>query len=246
MVGSIAARREGSEALGTPVATWQSSGRLQRSLAEAVADELRDAIVRAELPHGSRILEEEIAQRLDVSRGPARDAVRTLIGEGLIRKVANRGTFVEDWTARDVTEVYTLRRSLELLAIESMESGVDESALVEMQRCIDRMAAMDPRSMSERDAARLDVDFHAALCAASGHSRVASAWAALRTQLEMFLLRRNLADSDFRDLAVDSHQQLLDVIVEGDLKSARDLLEEHLSMGHDRVIATFQVVSSDG
>ena len=89
----------------------------RKLLGDDVADRLREAILHGELSAGQRLREEELAERLQVSRGPVRDAFVSLEREGLIRSSRHRGVTVVELNLRDLHEIYTLRSALEPLAI---------------------------------------------------------------------------------------------------------------------------------
>jgi DNA-binding GntR family transcriptional regulator len=117
------------------------------ALSEKVYLILRKKILSHELKFGEKVLIDEIASQLGVSRTPVKDAVNRLALEGLVEKVARRGTFVTTLTLRDVAELFDLRLLLELYAAEKvLEKGRAELLLAEMEKCmanIDRAANSD-------------------------------------------------------------------------------------------------------
>src|SRR5581483_9873536 len=99
---------------------------------------------------GQRLREEELAARLQVSRGPVRDAFVTLEREGLIRSSRHRGVTVVELTLRDLHEIYTLRSALEPLAVSLAIRRGTESDLAEIEAALAEFTtALSPR-MSER------------------------------------------------------------------------------------------------
>ena len=90
----------------------------KRVLADEVADVLRAAILDGRLEPEQQILESHVADMMQVSRGPVREALSRLEQEGLVYKVRNRGTFVARLSREDVEEVCSLRQALELLAVQ--------------------------------------------------------------------------------------------------------------------------------
>jgi DNA-binding GntR family transcriptional regulator len=83
------------------------------SLYYTVYDRIKQDIVAGRLQPGEPLFEEELAQRLQVSRTPVREALRRLHHEGLARIVPNKGAFVRVLTPRDIREIYELREALE-------------------------------------------------------------------------------------------------------------------------------------
>src|SRR5258708_11137368 len=84
-----------------------------RSIEEVVTTALRDAILSGELRPGERLLQEQLADQLRVSRIPLRDALRRLEAEGLVRIGPRRGAEVASLTPPDVLEIYEVRIALE-------------------------------------------------------------------------------------------------------------------------------------
>lgn len=85
----------------------------RRSLTSAVADKLRDQIIRGEIPEGSQLRQDVIASQYRVSRIPVREALRQLDAEGLIHIVPNRGAVVPELSPDDVEEIFAIRALLE-------------------------------------------------------------------------------------------------------------------------------------
>jgi DNA-binding GntR family transcriptional regulator len=85
----------------------------RQSLTSAVADKLRDQIIRGEIAEGSQLRQDAIASRYQVSRIPVREALRQLEAEGLIVIVPNRGAIVPVLAPEDVEELFTIRALLE-------------------------------------------------------------------------------------------------------------------------------------
>lgn len=110
------------------------------ALSEKVYAVLKEKILKRELKPGEKVLIDEIAHQLGVSRTPVKDAVNRLALEGLVEKVARRGTFVTQLTSRDVAELFDLRLLLELYAAEKLiEDGKVELFSAEMEKCVTNM-----------------------------------------------------------------------------------------------------------
>jgi len=103
-----------------------------------------------------------------------------------------------------------------------------------MQAVVDRMAEYIARGITEQEAAELDLRFQELIYRVSRHQRLLRIWATLRHQIYVFLLSRNVADPDFRDLAVRGHQEILDAIRTGDEERGVRITEAHLALGYDR------------
>ena len=78
-----------------------------------VYDHLREDILQRRLGPGSRLIENDLTQRFDVSRGPIREALRRLAAEGLIEHVPNRGGMVRRLSRTEMREFFEIRIELE-------------------------------------------------------------------------------------------------------------------------------------
>jgi DNA-binding GntR family transcriptional regulator len=215
------------------------------SLGEDVADRLRQAILLGELSPGQHLREEELADRLDVSRGPVRDAFVLLEREGLVRSLRHRGVTVVELTRNDLNEIYTLRSALEPLATTLAIERATPADLAEIEQALNDMVAAisGNRKITERDAADLDVSFHDAIYRAAHHERLYVAWSQIRLPTYWFLLSRNVASSDWRQSMVSGHTQILKTIRSGDDDAAVTAIKEHISFAYDRILRSYLTTS---
>lgn len=212
----------------------------KRSLADEVTDSIREAILSGRLAPGERLREELLAKTLRVSRGPVRAAIQQLEREGLVRVRRNYGTFVARLSRKDLEEVYSLRLAVERLAVQIACQSGDTARLVAMRSVVARMATQDPRQISPEDAAELDIQFHDGIYRATGHSRLIDVWSALRPQIHILLLTRNVVSSDFREGLAAGHQLILDAIEQRDEPLSVELIEAHLRASYDRVSRSYE------
>lgn len=128
---------------------------------------LREAIILGHLEHGQRITEKFIAEMMDVKRGPARESLLILEGQGLVRKVPSLGYFVESHTETEIQDVYEIRTALETIAVRRAAAHATRENLIRMQLiCNEMRQALEEGNAEKR--VHADIDFHAALIQASG------------------------------------------------------------------------------
>jgi DNA-binding GntR family transcriptional regulator len=211
----------------------------RKSLGEDVAERLRDAILHGELGPGQHLREEELGERLQVSRGPIRDAFVLLKRQGLVRSSQHRGVTVVELTRNDLHEIYTLRSALEPLAITLAIQRATADDLAEMDRSLAEMASGFAKRITEREAARLDVEFHDTIYQAAHHQRLSSAWDQIRLPTYWFMLSRNVANSDWREGTVKGHTDIVRVIRSGDEAAAAELIREHIAFAYERILESY-------
>jgi len=174
------------------------------ALGEQLADLLRARIVSGELAPGTHLVEDGLAADYDVSRGPVRDALRILAGEGLVAS-QRRGLFVRGLDEHDITELYEVREAFEQLACRlAIERGGDwgpaEAELAGMTAAADR-------SDLHRFAV-CDLAFHSYFYDLSGNHRLQALWAQYRPTFAALLDVTNAQDKDLHPAAAD-HGTLL-------------------------------------
>ncbi len=158
------------------------------STVDQLAAALRERILDGDLQPGQRLIERELVATYDVARHTLRAALRRLEADGLVRVEPNRGARVADLSPEDLVELFALRLALEREAAHlALERGDDRlpEAVHAAARDLDRLAARRRTSWNEIAAGHHRV--HEALVAAAGAPRIARAYAALSTELDLFL-----------------------------------------------------------
>src|SRR6266566_2116633 len=107
----------------------------RQSLTSAVADKLRDQMIRGEIAEGTQLRQDAIATQYQVSRIPVREALRQLDAEGLIAIVPNRGAIVPALSPEDIEELFAIRALLEPEILKHSiprltDADFDEAAVV--------------------------------------------------------------------------------------------------------------------
>ena len=142
-------------------------------------DVLRMKILDGTLKPGARIVEQEVAADLGISRGPVRESLRQLEQEGLIEYTRNVGCSVKQIGDQDIYEIYLLRATYEILAVKLCQGRFSQEALDTMAHVLHRM-----KHLEESDfhiSIDYDNSFHAAIVHLPGLPRLSAAWAALNS-----------------------------------------------------------------
>jgi DNA-binding GntR family transcriptional regulator len=212
----------------------------KRTLAEDVTEQLRDAIFRGHFSPGQRLSEEQLAKTLGVSRGPIREAFVRLEREGLIVSQANRRSIVAQLSRRDLEEVYTMRLALERLAVQYAVQAATALDLAAMEANTATLNAALAQGLTEQEAATLDVSFHDLIYQAARHRHVQAAWAAIRSEVYLFLLSRNRANADYRDRSIArGHADIVAALRARDSARAVAEIEFHLRGAYSYIVQGF-------
>jgi DNA-binding GntR family transcriptional regulator len=151
------------------LAAGGATSRGHRTLAEKAYETLHAAIVTGALRPGARLPIEELAEHLEMSPMPIREAVRRLDAVGLVDNVPHRGARVTELSITDLAEIYEVRLPLETLAIRRAAARFTDAHVAEARRCLATLETMaDDTSVATSQA---HTSFHFAFYEAAG-----SAW----------------------------------------------------------------------
>lgn len=206
----------------------------QRGLGDLVTDVLRDMVTGGKLQPGQHLKEAELAEALNVSRGPIRQALVRLQEEGHVEIRRHRGAFVSTLTQTDIEEVHTLRGAIERLAAGRACTRMGDTGFAEMDAVLEQMKSISGR-IDPEDAARLDLQFHDIIYAHCDHGRVQRVWESIRGQVTVFLRARNASFPDFATVGYSEHRELRDALAIGDPQAAQDAVDKHILGAYERL-----------
>ena len=230
----------------TAEASLQLEPAQKRVLADEVADVLRAAIMDGRLAPGQQIREEQVATRMQVSRGPVREALARLEREGLVYKHRNRGTYVARLLLPDVEEVFSLRSALEALATRYFATNATPADFDQLEAILNRMRPDADPDATVQELTDLDIRFHECIVRAAGHRRLLETWLTLREQFRIVLLSRNAANQDYRELLYSDHRAVLDALRSGDLTRMLERSAFHIHQAYVRLLQAYAAPDSQG
>ncbi len=184
---------------------------------------LLNAICTGRFRTGDRLVSEEIASEIGMSRMPVREAFRRLAAEGLVTLRPNRGAVVSGLNLDEIHEVFDMRSALEGLALRVAVPKITERHLSRLERLLDEMD--ECRDESAEWVGRHRV-FHEYLCSLSERPRLMRQISALYSVIEppMRLWLQQAQPPSARE----EHSDILDAIRSGDAALAERVLREHI------------------
>lgn len=195
------------------------------TFASIVTDRLRTSIVDGSLKPGSQLSEVELARTFGVSRGPVREALQRLVQEGLLLSEPHRGVFIPVLTDEDVVDIYLAREALESAAVRAIVANDDAAAAAE---ALDRFVTEMERAEAAGDWAAVgnsDLEFHVALVDASGSQRLRRMFSTVISETRLCL--GVLTAAEARSDLVWEHQQICDLLRQGEVDPALAMLKKH-------------------
>jgi DNA-binding GntR family transcriptional regulator len=188
---------------------------------------LRGLIETAEFPPGLRLSENDLAERLGVSRTPVREALLGLREDRLVDIVPQLGTFVTRITRAALEDAQFIRQSLECAAVSDAAHQADADDIAALRAIVVRQART--RDAGDLDCFyALDDEFHSRLCGIGGR---AVAWSiSQRASGHLNRVRRlSLPMHDYIAEMVSQHTAVVDAVAEHDAGGAEAALRAHLS-----------------
>ena len=210
--------------------------RRQRPLVLEVRDELERMILHGEIGAGERLNEAALAEQLGVSRGPVREAARSLEREGLVTAVANQGVFVRKLSVADAAELYDLRAMLAGHLCARVAARADREVIGAL---VDDLARMDRaiEAGDERGYFALNLAFHDRIAAAAGAERACRLYVALGKEVRLMRLRVLKGEPSLRQSNAE-HAGIVAAIAAGDPEAARRAGSAHHANGKERLLET--------
>lgn len=195
-------------------------------LGDRVVMELRRMIASGAIGQGERIVERTVAARLGTSRGPVRDAIRTLHHEGLVELQPYAGACVATIDRDEIDEIVALRRQVEYFAIAGATLRATDDEVAGLRALAGEMgptfAVGDVDQLLD-----LDLRFHLGICHASHHATLAVTMRTLYPRLSI-LLYPQMLESHTADSFEQDHHALVDAIAGGDIEVSLHAIDEHI------------------
>jgi DNA-binding GntR family transcriptional regulator len=209
------------------LATTPESAIPRQSLTSAVAEKLREEIIRGTIPEGAQLRQDAIAVQYQVSRIPVREALRQLDAEGLITIVPNRGAIVPALSPTDIEELFTIRALLEPEILKYSVPRLTDSDLAEAAVVLRRYAAELKQEDHLFSWGRLNWQFHSILYSRAERPRIMSIIRNVNNSGERYT-RLQLYLTHGIKRANEEHHQLLELCRKQDVASACELLHRHI------------------
>ena len=187
---------------------------LYQTLRESVVNAIRTKIMNHQLRPGERIVELELAQEFQTSRGPIREALRQLENEGIVEYTRNVGCSVRTFSFWDSYEVYLLRTNYEAVSVRLLNGKVPEETIQKMEEILESMRKIPAEEFES--VFEYDNRFHEQLVLMSKLPRLAKAWKEL--YYGNLLAEYELVREKEQILArqYDNHIAILNACKEGD------------------------------
>jgi DNA-binding GntR family transcriptional regulator len=211
------------------------------SLHEHVAQRLRQMLVENQIAPGAKLNERELAEVLQVSRTPLREAIKMLAAEGLVELLPNRGAIAVSLRESDVLDTFEVMAGLEALSGELAAQRITDAELAEIRAThFEMMAAYTRRDLSAYY--RLNSQIHRAINAAAKNSVLTVTYNQVNARLQALRFRSNQDEAKWKQ-AMAEHDRMIDALGRRDAGAMRKVLGEHLDHKRDVVVEQLRQAS---
>jgi DNA-binding GntR family transcriptional regulator len=205
-----------------------------QNLHEATFQTLKSLLVEGKIVPGSKLNERELAERLNVSRTPIREAIRRLAADGLVELIANRGAIAVQLSIDDVIHTFDVIAELEGYSGELAAKNISDSTLSELEALqYEMMASYARRDLSSYY--KLNLQIHRLINQAADNPVLASLFSQVNSRIEALRFRSN-QDGVKWEKAVEEHQEMLDALKARDSARMRKVMMTHVTNKRDVVV----------
>lgn len=204
------------------------------TIREQVYRILRDDICQGVYAPGTRLQEVELAENLNVSRSPVREALRQLASDGLLLEIPNKGVYIKEFTVKDIEEIYDLRVMLESYGILHSNGHVTSmrrerllGLLTEMENYLQKGDLRSYTSVDER--------LHNHIVHLGDNSLINDTYDRVRSMNQQFRILSLMDEQRFRE-SMDEHREIVHALVTGDLKKADEVNHHHLELARQAIL----------
>ena len=205
------------------------------SLAVELTNTLRDAIITGEMAQGSKLSETKLAQQLDVSRGPLREAIRRLEGMNLVHYIPQQGARVVELSVGFILQIYDAREALESKAAALAAINMSSQEIDELNRLVDAQAKQMKENSGSFVSAESDYAFHEMLIRGSKNQVIEHALLEeIYHLIKMFRYQSDTARTSSNNALIE-HRQITYAIEQRDPDLAETMMRRHIARARETI-----------
>lgn len=201
----------------------------QANAADQAYAYVRQHVISGEFAAGTRLTEWQIADALGTSRTPVREAMRRLVGDGILRFQPNHGTFVGSYSAKEIGELFDVRALLESEVASAAARNISAEQIGQLKRLQDRIEerGLDLARENVERIGALNREFHSLIAQASDNPRMVGM---LTNAIEAPVVQQTFGRYTAAQLqrSFHHHRELIDAFTARDGPWARDTMSCHV------------------
>ncbi len=212
-----------------------------KTLTELAYQSIKEDILAWHIKPGECVSEQQLADRLGISRTPVREALQTLARDGLVTIIPRKGTFVREISVEDIVEIYNLREVIEGLAARLAAPLIDQDILARLNEAfvrIGELAAANNWQLSDdkqEELISLDFVLHDVIVRSSRSPRLVQIIETLNDQVQ----RTRVLSSyvlDRVEYSIVSHREIIGALIQRNGELAERSVREHIANSREAVV----------
>lgn len=208
-----------------------------KPIRDVIYESLRQAIFDGKLKAGERLIESELAKKMNVSRTPVREAIRMLETEGLAKHIPRRGAVVKGFTREEIIEIYSIRIALEALAIIYTVENITDIELQKLKHLIKKMRELTDQNDTKRLFETCE-EFNKILIDSCKMPRLIKLINTYQEYLRRFRAI-TMRDKQRKVEVQKDHEDILNSVMERDKEKAEKIVREHLKRALEAYLENF-------
>lgn len=202
-------------------------------LAEKVYEKIKDKILEEDLSPGTRLISDQLAEEMGVSRTPVKEALLRLEKEGFVVSIPRRGIYVKKFSLAEIKEIYEIREVLEGLAVRMAAVSPDPELLEKMRQACENYKL----GIEQKDAGLCvenDLLFHRLLVKASGSKRLVDILESFHAQ-SISIAKKGISYWTYAPTYLNEHRRILDLVSKKEARLAEKEIKKHIRKGKERI-----------
>lgn len=206
------------------------------SLTSVVEKEVERLILEGRLLPGERLNEFQLANQFGMSRGPLREAMRSLNARGLVDVVRNRGVFVRQVPVQEAIEIYDLRSAIFGLVGRVLADKLTDDMLKDLKNYLEKMDGHSSNGDFE-SYYPVNLEFHAYLVESTGNATLAREYKSFVDRLHL-CRARSLVQAKGLSVSNHEHHEMVNALAAGDVYRAQEAFFRHVQRAKLRFMST--------
>lgn len=209
-----------------------------KQLRDIIFEYIRKEILDGKIKPDDRLIERDIAAKLNVSRTPIREALRKLESEGFVEHVPRKGVVVRGFNSTEIEEIYDIRKELECLVVRKAISNITESDIKGLQVILEDLEKEENTDVAQLTAKGLN-KFDEVILSMAKMPLLTNFVHTLKESLIRYQ-KINLSDAPRRKNAISEHRAILQAIINKDIVRAERLTLEHIDNSREELFKKMQ------
>lgn len=228
-----------------PIEKTSHTSTPSRVMIDDTVAQLEALIMRGELKPGDRLPEQQLADTLGVSRGPLREAIRTLEGRRLLERVPHAGVRVVQLSLDDLEQLLAMREALEGMACRQAAEQMTAHEIRQLRDTASRIEQFIHDGSQIIFAGQLDADFHLQIALGSRNQWIKRLLCEdLYSLLRLYRLHAVRQPDNIALVTAKEHHDIIDRIHARDPDGAEQMMREHVRHSRDRLLAQIRAQAS--